>query len=150
MRMQRLARATYFKFLETVEKRSGERRSARGEREAIGGADMLEEPAGADQFDGIKRQDLRRCGSGLAKRLQPVTERAMFRRRSLGLGGDARFVIGALMRRRQEVLVDVVRRMPSAQCSHQDEDDRERGYRLRAESQRTYQRNTKPCKRAGR
>ena len=98
---------------------------------------MFEESAGANQLNRFSRDDLR-CGRRrLAKRLQPVTQGAMLGSGRLLLWRDANFVTAALMRRRPGILVHVVGRVPPAQCSHQDEDDRQRGYRLRAESQRT-------------
>ena len=115
--------------------RSGEGRCARGKRERRAGAEVAGNAGYGNDCNRLPREQLRRGRSAAAERAEPMTERAMFRRRRPGGVGEAGVMIGVLMNGRRGIVVGVVGRVPAAQRARQDEDDRQCDERLGAECQ---------------
>ena len=93
--------------------------------------DALGKRPGVNELGRISRNHLHRGRRRLAKRLQPVTQRAVLGSDSIRWRGYA-----CVMTAERRILVEIVGRMPSAQRSGQDEDDRQQDERFRAQWQR--------------
>ena len=118
--------------------RSDERWCARRKSETRCRSNDAVEFAGGIDLNRLSREELGRDRGAVAERAKPVTEHAVFGRGRIGGGCETRVVIGVLMHRRRGVVVAVVGRVPAAQRTGQDQDDRQDGKRLRAKTQLTY------------
>ena len=94
--------------------------------------DALEERTGANQLERIGCKHLHRGRRRFAERLEPVTKRAVFG--SSAIGGSR---YACVMTTERGIFVEIVGRVPSAQRSGQDEDDRQQDDGFRAQRQRS-------------